>query len=304
MTRVAKQREFSMWIGEPGKITDRIEFLGTRKNCLYLLKGKEAMIVGGGMSWTAPSLEKQFSAMDYDLNKIKWLVIPHSHFDHCGAVPYLKRKFPASAYCKEVFSKKKAMDFMADANNRMIENLGLQDEYDRLNLKFDNIHIDRVVAEGDTIDLGDEIEACFTKTPGHTKCSIAIYVPKLKALFPSDAAPFPTDNGRELSYPSAQYDFSLYMESLRKLTTCDADICGFDHHGVFIGRQAKEILQQGLKQAEEFENHVREQYQQTGDLDKMAQKLAAWASAKNKFDFLSLKLETAVAKTVISNIIG
>jgi len=95
-----------MWIGEPGKITDRIDFLGTHKNCLYLLKGREAMLIGGGMSWTAPALEKQFSAMDYDFHKIKYLVIPHSHFDHCGAVPYLKRKFPwlqvvASAYFPE-----------------------------------------------------------------------------------------------------------------------------------------------------------------------------------------------------------
>lgn len=298
-----------MWISEPDKITDRIDFLGTHKNCLYLLKGREAMLIGGGMSWTAPYLEKQFSAMDYDLTRIKYLVIPHSHFDHCGAVPYLKRKFPwlqivASAHCKEVFSKKKAMKFMADGNNRMIERLGLQDEYNRLNLKFDNIHVDRVVAEGDTIDLGDEIEARVTETPGHTKGSITIYVPKLKALFPSDAAPSPTDNGREPSYPSAQYNFSLYMESLRKLTTYDADICGFDHHGVFTGRQAKEILQQGLEQAEEFKSHVMEQYQQTCDLDKMAQKLAAASSVKSKFEFLSLELETAVAKTVISNIIG
>ena len=298
-----------MWIGEPGKITDRIEFLGTHKNCLYLLRGREAMIIGGGMSWAAPSLEKQFSAMDYDLTRIKYLVLPHSHFDHCGAVPYLKRKFPwlqivASAYCKEVFSKKKVIKIIADGNNRMIEKLGLQDEYARLNLKFDNIHVDRVIAEGDTINLGDEIEACFTETPGHTKGSITTYVPKLKALFPSDAALSPTDNGRELSYPSAQYDFSLYMKSLRKLTTYDANICGFGHHGVFIGRQAKEILQQGLKQTEEFKRHIMEQYQRTGDLDKMAQKLAAVSSVKSKFEFLSPELEIAVAKTVISNIIG
>ncbi len=298
-----------MWIGEPGKISDRIEFLGTHKNCLYLLKGKEAMLIGGGMSWTAPYLEKQFSAMDYDLNRIKYLVIPHSHFDHCGAVPYLKRKFPwlqvvASAYCKQVLSRKKVIKIIADGNDKMIEKLRFQDEYERLNLKFDNIHIDRVVAEGDIIELGDEIEARFTETPGHTKGSITIYVPKLKALFPSDAAPSPTDNGKELSYPSAQYDFFLYMKSLRKLTTYDADICGFAHHGVFIGRQAKEILQQGLEQAEKFESHVMEQYQQTGDLDKMAQKLAAASSVKSKFEFLSLELETAVAKTVISNIIG
>ncbi|GAI18030.1 unnamed protein product, partial [marine sediment metagenome] len=79
-----------MWIQEPGKINDRIDFLGTRDLCLYLLKGKEAMIIGGAMSYIAPSLERQFSEMDFDLDRIRYLVIPHSHFDHCGAVPYLK----------------------------------------------------------------------------------------------------------------------------------------------------------------------------------------------------------------------
>ena len=83
---------FTMWIGEPGKVTDRIDFLGTREICLYLLKGKEAMIIGGGMSHIAPSLEKQFSRMDFDTENIKYLAVPHSHLDHCGAVPYLKRK--------------------------------------------------------------------------------------------------------------------------------------------------------------------------------------------------------------------
>ena len=128
-----------MLIKEPGKITERIDFLGTWENCLYLLKGKEAMIIGGGMSWIAPALEKQLSAMDFDLKKIKYLVIPHSHFDHCGAVPYLKRKFPhiqivASAYSKEVFSKEMAVDFIAGINKEMIEKFGLQNEYERLNL--------------------------------------------------------------------------------------------------------------------------------------------------------------------------
>ena len=59
-----------MWIGEPGEVTDRIDFLGTREICLYLLKGKEAMIIGGGMSHIAPYLEKQFPQMDYDTETI------------------------------------------------------------------------------------------------------------------------------------------------------------------------------------------------------------------------------------------
>jgi len=298
-----------MLIREPRKITDRIDFLGTHKNCLYLLKGREAMIIGGGMSWTAPSLEKQFSIMNFDLNRIKYLVIPHSHFDHCGAVPYLERKFPqihilASAYSKEVFSKGKAVNFIANHNKEMIEKLGLHDEYERLNLQFNGIYVDRVVGENDIIDLGDGIEAHFIEVPGHTKCCIATYVPKLKAIFPSDAVPHPTDDGSELCFPSPQYDFPLYMESLNKLSAYEVEICGFDHHGVLVGEQAKKVLQQGLEQAKKFKNYIIEQYQQIGDLDEVAQKLASWSLEKNKFGFLSLELETTVAKTVVQKILG
>ena len=83
-----------MLIQEPGRVTDRIDFLGTPKICLYLLKGEDAMIISGGMSWVVPSLARQFSAIDFDFKKVRYLVIPHSHFDHWGAVPYLKGKFP------------------------------------------------------------------------------------------------------------------------------------------------------------------------------------------------------------------
>ncbi|PIP48741.1 MAG: hypothetical protein COS87_04235 [Chloroflexi bacterium CG07_land_8_20_14_0_80_45_17] len=298
-----------MWIGEPGKITDSLDFLGTHENCLYLLKGKEAMIIGGGMSYIAPSLERQFSGMDFDLKKIKYLVIPHSHFDHCGAVPYLKRKFPwgqiaASAYSKEVFSKEKVVNSIANANKEMIEKLGLESEDEKLNLQFDGIRVDRVVTEGDIIDLGDGIETHFIEAPGHTRCSMAIYVPKLKAIFPSDSAPFPTDDGTALSYPSAQYDYSLYMESLRKLAAYEVEICAFDHHGVFIADQAKSILQQGLELTEKFKDYIMEQYQKTGNLDKIAQNLAAEAAEKNKIPFLSLEFQTTIAKTVICRILG
>ena len=298
-----------MWIREPGKITDSLYFLGTCKTCLYLLKGRKVMIIGGGMSYIAPSLERQFSGMDFDLSRIKYLVIPHSHFDHCGAVPYLKRKFPwveivASEYCQQVFSKEKALDFIATMEKEMIEKLGLENEYQRLNLQFDGIQVDRVAAEGDIINLGDGIETHFIAAPGHTKCSMAIYVPKLKAMFPSDSAPFPIDDGSELSYPSAQYDFSLYMESLRKLAAYRVEICAFDHHGVFVADQAKSILQQGLEQTEKFKNYIMEQYQKTGNLDKIAQNLAAESAEKNTIPFLSLEFQTAIAKTVIRRILG
>ena len=298
-----------MWIGEPGEVIDRIDFLGTREICLYLLKGKEAMIISGGMSHVALSLEKQFRQMDFDTENIKYLVVTHSHLDHCGAVPYLQRKFPrmqvlASKYSQEIFSKKKVVNAIASANKGAINASGLQDEYEKLNLEFDGIHVDRVVAENDFIDLGDGIEAHFIETPGHTKCSLTVYVPKLKAMFPSDAAPVPLTDGIGLTVPSPQYDFLLYLESLQKLSTYEVDICAFEHHGVLLGEQARNILLRGLKQTKKFKNYVIEQYKEIGDLDKVAQKLASEMQEKNELPFLTPELQLTVTRAAVRKILA
>jgi len=292
-----------MWIKQPGKITDRLDFLGTKEVCLYLLKGDQGMLIGGGMTWVIPYLEKQFSNLDFDSARIKYLVIPHSHFDHCGAVPYIKRKFPhiqilASAYSQEVFSKEKAMNFIANANKEA-EEVHLRNERHGLDLRFDRIQVDRVVGDNDVIDLGGGIEARFIEVPGHTKCSIATYIPQLKAMFPSDSVPFPTDDGTELNNPSSQYNFSLYLESLKKLASYEIEIFGFDHRGIFLADQARRILPQALKETEKFRNRVVEEYRRTGDLDKIAQEFVAEAEKKTTMELMTHELQVTVTRTAI-----
>lgn len=203
------------------------------------------------MSWVTPALEKQLDVLNLDPARVRYLFITHSHFDHCGAVPYLKRRFPqaqvlASAYAQKVLTNPKVVEFIATRNEELIARLGLQGEQKRLNAQFDGIQVERAVAEGDTLDLGEGIEARVLAVPGHSQCALAVYVPALKALFPTDAAPFPNEDGRRISYPSPQYDFSLYKASLKKLASLDVDLCAFEHHGVFKGAEAVKILSRGL----------------------------------------------------------
>ena len=300
---------FHMWVREPGKVNGRLDFLGTSDICLYLLRGKEAMIIGGGMSFIAPSLETQFSKIDLEPNKLRYLVVSHSHLDHCGAVPYLKRKFPyiqilASAHSEKVFAKEKAVNFIAVANKQMIDRLGLQSEYERLNLKFDGIHVDRVVNENDVIDLGDGIEVHFLEVPGHTQCSIATYVPKLKALFPSDAAPPPTDDASGLFFPGPQYDFAMYKQSMERLASCEVEICAFEHYGAVTGEQARQILQEGLSQTERLGNRIIKLYQQTGNLDETIERAATEILQRNQFNFMDREIQVTVLSTAIRKILS
>jgi glyoxylase-like metal-dependent hydrolase (beta-lactamase superfamily II) len=297
-----------MWIRKPGKVTGRLEFLGTIENCLYLLKGKDMMIIGGGMSWITPSLEAQFSAMDFNPKKLKYLVISHSHFDHCGAVPYLKRKFPhtqilASAYSEKIFNKEKALNSIAASNKYIIDKLGLQSEYERLNLKFDGIRVDRVVTEKDMIDLGDDIKVHFLEVPGHTQCSIAAYIPKLKALFPSDAVPPPTEDEEAVFFPGPQYNFSMYKQSMARLASLEVEILASEHYGVVTGDRARQTLQEGLRQTKRLENYITKLYQQTGDFDETVKKAAAEILQQNELDFMDRELQLIVLSTAIRRIL-
>jgi 2-aminobenzoylacetyl-CoA thioesterase len=298
-----------MWIANPGKISAQVDFLGARKNAVFLLKGKEGMLIGGGMSYIAPSLEKQFAYPEFDPQKIRYLVILHSHYDHCGAVPYLKRKFPhirilASAYAQKVLANPKAIDFIARQNKRMVEQMGVVEDSRRLNLQFDGLQVDQVVKEGDRIDLGDGITAEFMEVPGHTKCAIAVYVPKLEALFPTDAVPFATDDGQEPSFPSPQFDFPAFQASLGKLAALPVQICACEHNGVFTGDEAKQFITKGLAKTEGLKQYLMGEYQKAKTLDEMAKNLAVQSIAKNKLPFLDLETQITVSKTVAQKVLG
>ncbi|MCX5908134.1 MAG: MBL fold metallo-hydrolase [Deltaproteobacteria bacterium] len=298
-----------MWISNPGKVSAQIDYLGTRKNGTFLLKGHEAMLIGGGMSWTAPALEKQFADLRYDPQCIRYLAVQHSHFDHCGAVPYLKRKFPhlqilASAYAQKVFANPKAMDFMGKQNQQMIEQMGLTEEARRLGSHLDGIQVDRVVKEGDSINLGEGIVAEFMEVPGHTKCAIAVYVPKLEALFPTDAVPFPTDDGREPSFPSPQFDYASFQASLARLAALPVKILANEHHGVLLGEEASQFIKEGLARTNGLKKYLMEEYQQAGGLDQLAQRMADRAMAKNKMPFMDRETQVIVSRTVAQKMLA
>ncbi len=297
-----------MLFKEPGKIIDQLEFLGNWQNCIYLLKGKEAMIVGGGMSWIAPDLEKQFAAMNIDPSQIRYLVITHSHFDHCGAVPYLKRKFPqvkilSSAYAQRVFSVTKAVQFIAAMNEKMAVNAGLCEKAKELNLQFDGVQVDQVVADQDTLDLGNGLEVRFLETPGHTQCSLSVYVPALKILFPSDSAAFPARDGSGVTHPSPQYDFRLYQESAKKLASLDVEILAFEHHGVLKGEEAKQFLIQAIAKAEEDRKFILEKVRKQEDMEEAVEKLTREFIEQTRFPFLSAEIQKTVSRTVVQKIL-
>ena len=297
-----------MLIEQPCKLADGLYLLGGKQSLVYLARGREAMIIGGGMNWIAPLLEEQLTRFEVKDAEIKYLVIQHSHFDHCGAVPYLKRRFPglkvlASGPAKSILAKPKVISYIELVNKLIIDAYGLHDQYEKMGLKIDAIEVDTVVDDSSVIDLGDGLEVRFIEVPGHSACSLAVYIPKLKAIFPTDAAPCPAGSITRLARPSPQYDFTRYKQSLIKLLSYDSEICGFDHLAAVTGADARQVLQNGLDQSIEYGDRIVSLYRQGTDFESLARQVAHEAMEADSFDFLSEDLMMPISRAEVRNIL-
>lgn len=297
-----------MIIEQPCKLAEGLYLLGEKQSLVYLVRGKEAMIIGGGMNWIAPKLEEQLERFEIAAVEINYLVIQHSHFDHCGAVPYLKRKFPnlkilATESAKNILARPKVINYIELVNKLIIDAYGLQEQYEKMNLRVDAIDVDVTVSDSTVIDLGLGLEARFIEVPGHSVCAVAVNIPGLKAIFPTDAAPCPTGSIDRLARPSPQYDFTLYKQSLIKLLSYDIEICAFDHFAAVTGTDARQVLQNGLDQSIEYGKRIAGIFQKSGDLELTARQVARETMQADGFDFLNEDMMMPIARAEVRNIL-
>jgi len=253
----------------PQTIHPQIEFLGKPEMCVYLLQGKEYMIVEGGMSYLVPSMLQQFKDRQIDPSRITRLLLLHSHFDHCGIAPFFKRMIPqlkvvGSKRSQELYQKEKVVQFIRARNREMLEFLKMEKAAE-LNLDFDQVAVDEVVGEGDIIDLGEGLRVQIIEMPGHSSCSIAAYVESLKALFPSDAGGIPGE-GEEI-FPAGNENYLLYQKSLEKLRPLDVEILGAARNGAFVGKEAREFIPRSIEAAEKMRQEVIQQCQGQENLE-------------------------------------
>ena len=295
-----------MWIREPQKVSEEIEYLGTTDMCVYLLKGREYMFIEGGMSYVVPTLLRQLDERGFDQSKITKFLILHSHFDHCGVVPFFKRRLPqievlASARTKEVYGKEKAIHFIRERNRAMIEYYGMQREAAEFNLDFDEIPVDRVIKEGDRVDLGNGLTVEFSEVPGHSSCSIAAYVGKIKALFASDAAGIPNERG--IIYPIGNENFTQFQGSLAKLNEYDVEILCAARNGVFMGKDGREFISKTMRAAEQLRQEVIKRFGETGDRERVTTELCDRIYAEVKTVDIPKEIFLRVVKSIVDNIV-
>lgn len=293
-----------MRIRKPGKVHERIWFLGREESGVYLLEGNNSsMIVSGGMSYIVSDLLQQFKEFDIDENRIKKLLILHSHFDHVGIVPFFKRRHPeievyASPRGWEILQMDKAILTVNEFSRNVAKRVGKEDVYLTYDLEWRNDVSGKAIREGDRIDLGN-LEVSILEIPGHSSCCIAAYIPELKALFPTDGGGIPF---KETIVTSGNSNYTKYQQGLERLKNLDVDYYGADHYGYVIGEEAGEFIPKSIEMAKKNRALMEQVYRSTRDIDAAARKLISSFYEENPYYFLSPEIFLDVYRQMVRHI--
>lgn len=149
--------------------------LGSEMNALY----------DCGMALAGPDLVHNIRCFT---DKLDYVILSHSHYDHMGGLPYVLEAFPKACVCA---SAKCARIFASENARKTMRQLGedAKRQYapgSTVPIITDGIRVDRQLAEGDQISLGDLTITAY-ETKGHTDCSMSFYIEEIGLLITSES---------------------------------------------------------------------------------------------------------------------
>jgi len=295
-----------MRVRKPGKVRDGLWYLGREESGVYLLEGRnDAMILNGGMNYILPDMMEQLQTFGINRQKISKLLILHAHFDHVGIVPYLKRSNPhmevyASARGWEILEMPKAISTINEFSRYVCKRMGKEDVWSTYDLEWRDDVRGKILREGDRINVGG-IDVRILEVPGHSSCSMAAYVPEMKALFPSDAGGIPF---RDTIIPSGNSNYTKYQENLERLEGLDVEFYCADHYGYVIGEEARTFLAETIERARDLRSLIEETYRRNGDINSTSRRLLSVFYSENRDYFLDPDIFFEVYRQMVRHIAG
>ncbi len=239
-----------MKVRADGNFGEWISIGGNQLYPAYIIKGRQRkLMIDAGINLMGPayiaSLEKVFG----DKNALDYVFATHSHFDHLGAIPYLKRKLPslkagAAKRVGTLMKKQSVLDLMTSLSD--LQRFFFQDIVGNEDVHIEPVDFELNLKAGDRFDLGG-VTCEVYEVPGHTSDSLAFFIPEIRALFAGEACGIPEsdkDSPIQVEFLSSYDD---YVASLDKLISLQPKILCMGHMWVFTDEDATGFLQQSLE---------------------------------------------------------
>ena len=212
--------------------------------------GGEALLICGsekcalldcGMAYcadaTLENLMNRLSALGRE--RPDYILLSHSHYDHIGALPWIREAFPGavvcgSEHCAEILGRPGAHSLMKELGEHALQ---LYEPGSTKQIRVDGLGVDRVLRDGDVISLGKETITAY-ETKGHTDCSMSFLLEPLSLLFTSESTgiiegrPEGTIDGRGYIHTPVLKDFYQAHQSAEKCRKLGAKHVCLPHFGM------------------------------------------------------------------------
>jgi glyoxylase-like metal-dependent hydrolase (beta-lactamase superfamily II) len=186
-----------------------------RDGCVYLMNLGELILIDTGAGWSVDKIINNINRLSFDCRNLSKILLTHSHIDHIGGAPEIKRRFGSKIYVHQGDAPPlENGDPILTAANWYQTSFPPTPVDVKFNLKEE------------ILTIGDQKVICI-HTPGHTPGSICIYLDKdgKRILFAQDLhGPILEEFGSNLED---------YGRSTKKLLELDADILCEGHFGIY-----------------------------------------------------------------------
>lgn len=241
-----------MWIKADGQLSESSYLLTTPVSSHLLVFGEVAALIDCGIAGFGEELCSAIKSAVQNEIELKYLCITHAHFDHVGGIVQLKKQFPK---LEVICSTKTAAlfddsAFVEQMYNRNASFLNPEQTEFTLENFTKALKVDRVVAEGDAVNLGGDSELKVISCPGHTADSTGYYLLPDQALVAGEAVG--GFNGRDKLAPCFLDSIENYTVTLDRLLALNIKILVLPHSGVLTGDLAKRYLLGAREQIKEF----------------------------------------------------
>lgn len=255
------------------------------------------------MAYVVPDILRQIEDFGIHEERIRRMIILHSHFDHCGIIPYFKKRWPWTTVCasvrgKQLLDEDKISQNVAFLNQQAVVKAGLEDMEKELGFAFTRIDVEETLSEGAVIACGD-LTLEIIEVPGHSSCSIAVYIPQEKALFASDAGGIRCEDS---FYAAGSSNYDLYEQSLEKMAGYDLNVVLGEHYGASIGEDAQAFFPNSIKAAKQTRVLIEESYARTRDIEKSTEELIDLFLGEAPDDFLPREVWGLVVAQMVRHI--
>jgi 2-aminobenzoylacetyl-CoA thioesterase len=217
---------------------ERFQFAGGIKRVTAGHGGEALLIIGSektalidcGMAYCGEALVENIKK-ELGERPLDYVILTHTHYDHVGGLPYLRRTWPdlisfGAVYGKKILEKGSALKQIEVLSGSEWKNYS-ETKMEPVIL-MDGLKVDRTVCEKDIIFMGNK-ELHVFETPGHTTCSLTFLLEPDKILFPSETTGVYA--GRGLIITGMLKSCRETIASIEKCRKIDADYIIAPHYG-------------------------------------------------------------------------